>query len=142
MTPSVPEILRGCVIALASPAPPESAGDFAAGRVGLASTLLMMCAQEADRCVAAAIAENADMRALFATAGAHDPALDGRLAQAAGEIDTDLTITGLDAANARLRRLLIALHEAVEAAGDAALDRRIIELYGRMARGRRLELGR
>ena len=69
MTPSVPEIIRGCTIALATPAPPESAGDFAAGRVGLVSMLLGLSAQEANRCVGATIAENADIRALFAACG-------------------------------------------------------------------------
>ena len=136
MTPSVPEIIRGCTIALATPAPPESAGDFAAGRVGLVSMLLGLSAQEANRCVAAAIAENADIRALFAACG------DAAVAEAAREIDTDLTIAGLDAANAALRRQLIALHERVEAAGNHDLDRQITALYVRMARGRRLELGR
>jgi hypothetical protein len=142
MTPSVPEVIRGCTIALATPPPPESAGDFAAGRVGLVSTLLMLCAVEANVCVAATIAENADIRGLFANARSGDAALDGRLAEAAGETDTDLTIAGLDAANARLRRLLIELHEQVETAGDRALNRQIAQLYVRMARGRRMELGR
>jgi hypothetical protein len=142
MTPSVPEIIRGCTISLATPPPPESAGDFAAGRVGLVSMLLNLAAQEANRCAGATIAENADIRARFAEAGAHDAALGGRLGKAAVEIDTDLTIAGLDAANARLRRLLIELHERVEAAGDRPFERRIVDLYVRMARGRRLDLGR
>ncbi len=43
------------------------------------------------------------------------------------------TVPALDAANARLRRLLIALHERVEAAGDAAMNRKILALYVRMA---------
>jgi hypothetical protein len=142
MTPSVPEIIRGCVVALATPAPPESAGDFAAGRVGIVSMLLSLAAQEANKCVGATIAENADIRALFAGAVVSDPPLRDHVATAAAETDADLTIAGLDAANARLRRLLIALHEHVEAVGDDGLDRQITALYLRMARGRRLELGR
>ena len=142
MTPSVPEVIRGCTIALATPPPPESAGDFAAGRVGLVTMLLTLAAQEANQCVAATIAENADIRAVFAQAGAYDAAFGGRLAGAAAGKDADLTIAGLDAANAGLRRLLIELHEAVEASGDAAFERLIVALYVRMARGRRLDLGR
>ncbi len=60
---------------------------------------------------------------------------------AARETDTDLSLTALDAANARLRRLLIELHTRVEDAGDTALDRAILALYVRMAEGRRLQLG-
>ena len=142
MTPSVLEVIRGCTIALATPPPPESAGDFAAGRVGLISMLLGLAAQEANGCVAATIAENADIRAVFAKAGAADSALGGRLAAAAAETDTDLTIAGLDAANAQLRRLLIELHEQVETAGDRGFERQIVALYVRMAHGRRMDLGR
>ena len=52
----------------------------------------------------------------------------------------DLTWSSLDERNAQLRRLLIALHEAVEAAGDTSLDREILRLYRGMAQARRLDL--
>ena len=53
---------------------------------------------------------------------------------------TDLSLEALDRANAALRRGLIALHEAVEAAGDLARHREIVALYGEMAEKRRLDL--
>jgi hypothetical protein len=139
MTPSVREVLQGVAIALSTPPSADAGQAFDASRMGLAGSLAMMAAAEAERAAAAAVAENADIRAVFAEASAHDP--EGELAAAAREGDTDLSLIALDAANARLRRRLIALHERVEAANDAAFERRIVALYVRMAEGRRLALG-
>lgn len=141
MTPSVTEVMRGCAAALTQPPSPDAGPDFFASRVGMISMLANLAAQEAEHAAAAAVAENADIRALFAQAATHDAALGGRLAGAAQGVDADLTLTALDGANARLRRLLIELHERVEDVGDAALDRAILALYVRMAAGRRLQLG-
>ena len=141
MTPSVQEVMRGCAAALSQPPSPDAGPDYFASRVGMISMLANLAAQEANHAAAAAIAENADIRALFATAKAYDGALGGRLGKAAVETDTDLSLTSLDAANADLRRLLIELHERVEDVGDAATDRAILALYVRMAQGRRLVLG-
>jgi len=141
MTPSVRDVLQGVAIALSTPPSPDAGVAFDASRTGLAASLAMMAAAEGERAAAAAIAENADIRALFATAKAYDGALGGRLGKAAVETDTDLSLTSLDAGNADLRRLLIELHERVEDVGDAATDRAILALYVRMAQGRRLVLG-
>ena len=54
--------------------------------------------------------------------------------------DGDYSLAALDAANAELRRRLIRLHAAAEAAGDTALDRRILALYREMATRRMLHL--
>jgi hypothetical protein len=140
MTPSVREVLLGCATALATPAADHDGAAYAAGRVGLASSLIVMAAFEAEKAAGAAITENADIRRLFAAAEAYDAALGGRLARAARETDADLSLPALDAANAALRRLLIELHQAVESADDVAMDRRILELYARMAEGRRMAL--
>jgi len=142
MTPTVTDILRGCAIVLALPLPPEAGPEFTGSRIGMVSMLLALAAQETETAVAANIAENAAIRAVFAQASSHDAALGGRLARAAQQTDTDFAASALDAVNADLRRLLIALHERVEETRDEALDRRILGLYGEMARGRRLELGR
>jgi hypothetical protein len=136
MTPTVREVLQGVAVALSSPASADAGPEFAAGRRGLAGMLATLAASEAERLAAATVAENADIRALFAGASGFDVAL----AEAARQTDADLSTPALDAANARLRRLLIALHEAVEAAGDADSDRAIKALYVRMAVGRRLAL--
>jgi hypothetical protein len=141
MTPSAVEVMRGCAAALTQPPSPDAGPEFFASRVGLISMLANLAAEEADHAAAAAVAENADIRALFAQAAAHDGMFGGRLARAAQGADTDLSLSALDAANARLRRLLIELHERVEDVGDAALEREILALYVRMAKGRRLQLG-
>ena len=141
MTPSVTEVMRGCALALAQPPSPDAGPDYFASRVGMISMLANLAAQEAEHAASAAVAENADIRALFAQAAAYDGPLGGRLGAVAHGTDSDFSLTALDAANARLRRLLIALHERVEDAGDAGLDRAILALYIRMADGRRLQIG-
>jgi hypothetical protein len=141
MTPSVREVLTGCTVALMTPPSADAGPDYAASRAGMVSMMLGLATQEAEHAAGAAIAENADIRGVFAQCGGYDDALGGRLSAAAGEADLALDTPTLDAVNARLRRLLIELHEAVEAADDAETNRAIIALYGRMAQGRRMALG-
>jgi hypothetical protein len=141
MTPSVREVLQGCTIAIMTPPSADAGPEYAASRAGMVSMMLGLATLEAEHAAGAAIAENADIRGLFATCGAYDDALGGRLSAAAGEAEIDLGTPSLDAANANLRRLLIELHEAVEAADDADMNRAIVALYGRMAQGRRMALG-
>ena len=139
MTPNVRDVLQGGAVALATPPSPEVGMAYTASRMGMVSTLVMLAAGEADCAARDAIAENAAIRALFAGAAAYDA--DGALAAAAAEIDADLAVPALDAANARLRRLLIGLHEKIEAAGDGDMNRKIVALYVRMAQIRRMALG-
>jgi hypothetical protein len=139
MTPNVRDVLQGVTVALATPPSPDAGMAYTMGRVGMVGTLAMLAAAEADRAADDAMAENASIRALFAEAGAYDSG--GELASSARETDVDRHVPALDAANARLRRLLIALHERVEAAGDAAMNRKIVALYVRMAQIRRMSLG-
>jgi hypothetical protein len=139
MTPNVRDVLQGVVVALATPPSPDAGMAYTASRVGMVGTLAMLAAGEADRAAGDAITENAAIRALLAEAGAYDA--DGALTAAAKETNGDLSVPALDAANARLRRLLIGLHEKVEDAGDAAMNRKIVALYVRMAQIRRMTLG-
>ncbi len=126
MTPGLRELIAGCATALAVPQPPEAGADYAAARVGLVTMLLALAGYEAERAAAAAAAENA--------------AISRVLGDAAPVYSADQTLPALDAANADLRRRLIDLHAAAEARGDDRLDRAILELYGEMAAGRRLDL--
>ena len=129
MTPTLPDILTGQAVALMTPLPPEAGGDYMAGRMGLLAMLAGLASQEAERGLAARVWENGAIRALLAKAGA-DP----------GHGDDDLTWSALDAANANLRRVLIATHEAAEARGDRAVQSEILGLYRQMAAARRLTL--
>lgn len=141
MTPTVRDVLQGCVVALGRPTPPEAGPEYAAGRIGMVGTLTMLAAQQAERAAADAIAENTAIRAVFRESKAYDAALDGRLSAAADEVDADLRAPALDAANATLRRLLTELHVRVEASNDHATDAKILALFVRMAAIRRMALG-
>lgn len=136
MNPTVAEVLMGNTVAVMTPQPPEAGGDYAAARAGMLATLNMLASQEAERGVVTRLWENAAIRTVLAAGAKYDAGLTA----AAAATDTDLAWSALDAANADLRRRLIALHEAVETANDAALDRQILTLYRDMAHARRLEM--
>jgi hypothetical protein len=141
MTPTAPELLMGCVTALSTPPAEEDGGVYVAGKIGLAAIINVFCAQECAGGAAARVWENAALRSLVSDASAsYDARLDGALASAVDIGDGDVSLQALDAANAELRRRLIQLHEAVEAASDAMLDRRILTLYRQMADRRLLHL--
>lgn len=129
MTPALPMLLMGQVVALSAPAPPEASGDYAVSRIGLVAMLLMLAAQEAERGPAAVRAENAAIAALLAQAG-----------EVVDDAAADESWSGQEARNAILRRALIGLHEAAETRRDRPLQRRILDLYVQMAHGRRLTL--
>jgi len=137
MTPTVPELLQGNFIALIEPPPPESSGDFLQSRVAVTGMISLLCAQEAERGIAARVWENRAIRALLTRSA---PTYGARFAEAAAGEDTDLSLAAMDRANADLRRALIDLHIAVETARDATLDTEIRGLYVRMADARRLDL--
>lgn len=137
MTPTVPELLLGNFLCLMDPPPPESSGDFLQSRIGVTGMISLLCAQEAERGIAARVWENGAIRDLLKrSAPTYGPAF----AEAANGADTDLSLAAMDAANATLRRALIDLHIAVETARDAALDTVIRALYVQMAEARRLDL--
>jgi hypothetical protein len=140
MTPSVRDVLQGCIVATSRPTPPEAGPEYAASRGGMVSVLTMLAAQEAEHAARDAISENTAIRALFALVSGYSSDLRRRLEELSRDRDADLSTPALDAANARLRVALIELHEAVEAAGDTAMDARILQLYVRMAEGRRMPM--
>ncbi len=144
MTPNLPELLMGNLIAISTPPPPESAGEFAGGRIGVIGMISFMAAQEAEKGVAVRVAENRALRTLFADAVKEGwaPNLNDLAALSRGE-DNDLTLSGVDAANAALRRALIPLHETVEAtpaADGRARQGRILKLLREGAESRALSL--
>ncbi len=137
MTPTAPELLVGCAAALVAVPSTEDAGLFTATRLRTVATLNVLVAQECANGSAVRLWENATLRALLVEAAEKYGA---RFAEAASIDDGDLSLTALDGANARLRRLLIGLHEATEDAADHKLDRTILALYREMARRRELRL--
>jgi hypothetical protein len=137
MTPTAPELLAGCAAALSAVPKPEDAGLFMAIRLRTVATINGLVAQECALGPAARVWENAALRSLLSDAAARYGA---GLAEAALIDNGDLSLAALDGANAKLRRLLIRLHEAVEAASDHKLDRTILALYREMALRRELKL--
>jgi hypothetical protein len=137
VTPTVPELLAGCAAALAAVPNAEDAGLFTATRLRTVATINVLVAQETAVSSAVRLWENAALRALLVEAEAKY----GSVVGTAASIDNgDLSLAALDDANARLRRVLIRLHESVEAATDHRLDRTILALYREMARRRELKL--
>jgi hypothetical protein len=143
MTPSLPQQLIAQAMTIATriaPAIPETS--YAMGDVGMLAGVLVMLAQEADRTVDVLVRENTAMRALFADAGAMPLGdLVDELKAAGASSDADLKITTLEAANARLKTLLIALHVEAEAVGGdwgRKLEARIWALLKRSADDRML----
>ena len=125
MTPALPDVLRGLVGSLTMAPPPESAGEFMAGKIGLVAMLLMLSAQEAEKGLAVRVWENAAMRERLGETFKGPP---------------DFRLSKLDAENADLRRRVTAAHEAAETRGDIAADHAFLELYKAMADARHLDL--
>lgn len=132
MTPTVSELLLGNFLTLMEPPPPESAGDFMAGKIGVTGMIAMLAAQEAERGAEARLWENGAIRDLLTQGGVAIPA------EAA--VDKDFSICGLDRTNAVLRRALIELHKQAEENGDRTLDHAILRFYVKSADMRRLEM--
>ena len=137
MTPTAPELLVGCAAALSAVPSAEDAGLFTATRLRTVATIDVLVAQECATGSAVRVWENGALRSLLVEAAAKYGAV---FAEAGSIDDGDLSLAALDSANAKLRRLLIRLHEAVEAASDQKLDRIILALYREMARRRELKL--
>ena len=89
------------------------------------------------------MAENRAIRALFADAVNEGWATSADLDALSKTTDDDLTLSGVDAANATLRRALIPLHEAVEATPGVegrTRQARILKLLREGAESRALSL--
>ena len=138
MTPTAPELLAGCAAALSAVPNAEDAGLYTATRLRTVATINVLVAQE---CATGAAVRDLGERRVTVAARRSRGEIRRCSAPSAESIDDgDLSLAALDSANARLRRLLIRLHEAVEAAADHKLDRKILALYREMARRRELRL--
>ena len=136
MTPTAADLLNGCILTLTAPPRPEDAGLFATARLRTVAMINRLVAIECAQGTAARVWENAALRSLLA-----DAAVKYRAVPGASEIaDGDFSLEALDAANAKLRQLVIQLHEAAELAADTALDRTILKLAREIARRRELNL--
>jgi hypothetical protein len=124
--PDVPVALGKLAGSLLVEVVPAVGADYLQRNTGVTAILLQLATEEWDRAAARRVEENRALRALLreGAAVAADASLRGRLAEAATASDDDLRISALDAANARLRALLIELHAHVESL-DAPAARRL-----------------
>jgi hypothetical protein len=122
---------------------PQLGANYAQGSAAILALLMKFSAKEYERGADIRVAENNDMRALFAALAPRvsDAALRKQLEDAAATRDTSLAISALNAANDELRRDLIALQVWVEDNGaredqnriwivlKAMADRRVVSLF-------------
>lgn len=145
MNPTLSELLVGNLVTLSEPPPPESAGEFMGGKVGVVALISFLCAQEAEKGAAVRVNENRALRALFADASREGWAPDqtALLRELSEGQDDSLLLSVLDQNNAELRRALIALQTAVEAdptPGGRLRERRTLSLLVETAHARALVL--
>jgi hypothetical protein len=122
MRPEVSELLRTTAMQVPGLAAQTA---YAQGSAGLITGLLMISAMEYDQAAETRVRDNAEMRALFAelAPGVSDSALRTRVEAAAKTSDASIRISALNAANAELRKVLIALQTHCEEAGDKTAQR-------------------
>jgi hypothetical protein len=142
MKPDVTDILNitaeQSMAAIVSAAAPH----YVQGATAVHGLLLRFAAREYERGADIRVSENADIRALFAelSGEVREASLKTQIKDAAASRDTSLTISALDASNAELRKLLIALHVHVEEQGLLAADKRIWQLLKTIAARRAMPL--
>jgi hypothetical protein len=135
-----PTVLNISATQLMGAIAPQLPPGYPQASASLTGFLMTFCAQDYETGADSRAAENADMRALFAELAPRvsDAALAAKLKAAASGKDRSLKISALDAANAELRTLLIALHETV--ADDAPANKRVWRVLKDMANRRILKL--
>ncbi len=143
MKPDAQDILNRSADQLMGQLAPALNAQYSQGAAAVMALLLKFAGKEYERGADIRVAENADLRALFAALVPHvsDAALRKQLEVAAATHDTSLTISTLNTANHDLRRNLIALQVWVEKNGTredrkriwsmlkASADRRIVSLF-------------
>jgi hypothetical protein len=118
--PEVDVVLQAMMAKLVSEVAPRIDDAYVRSNVEVMAGLLAAAAEEFDRAAHVRWEENQAMRRIFREAAASLPSIElrARLEAAAGETETSFRVRDLDAANDRLRALLIELHAYVEARED------------------------
>jgi hypothetical protein len=140
MKPEASDILNISAEQLMTGTMPHLSASYLQGTTALHALLLKFAAHEYERGAEIRVAENADIRAVFAELGTlvSDTALRAKLDTAPA--DRSLAISVLDEINAELRRLLIALHVHLEEIGARDGEKRIWRLFRTMAERRAVSL--
>ena len=82
MTPTVTDLLHGCIATLMTPPRPEDAGLYAGARIRITALVNMLVALECANGIAVRVWENAALRVLIAEAGPQHGAPTARPAEA------------------------------------------------------------
>lgn len=116
MKPDLPIVMRGFFGTMLTEIAPHLNAEYSTGSIGIMSMMLYLSAQEYERAAEVRVADNAEMRALFADAAKliEDGALKARLVEAAGTQDRSLLISVLDEDHSALSTVLIELQAYVE----------------------------
>jgi hypothetical protein len=120
MKPEVDVVLRSMMTKLLLEVAPAVGDAYVRSNVEAMGALLAAAAEEFDRAAEVRVAENRSMREILRAAAKHVPEGDlrSRLAVAAEEREASLRITDLNAANDRLRALLIEIQTLVEGSDE------------------------
>jgi len=120
MKPEVDVVLRSMMTKLLLEVAPAVGDAYVRSNVEAMGALLAAAAEEFDRAAEVRVAENRSMREILRAATKHVPEGDlrSRLAVAAEEREASLRITDLNAANDRLRALLIEIQALVEGSDE------------------------
>ncbi len=120
MKPEVDVVLRSMMTKLLLEVAPAVGDAYVRSNVEAMGALLAAAAEEFDRAAEVRVAENRSMREILRAATEHVPERDlrSRLAVAAEEREVSLRIGDLNAANDRLRALLIELQTLVEGSDE------------------------
>ncbi|MBV9045393.1 MAG: hypothetical protein JO294_09735 [Alphaproteobacteria bacterium] len=142
MNPEIPTILALTMQRLAGGITEHGAA-FAQGQMGLIGMMMTLSAKEYERGAEIRVAENSDIRALFAALAPEvkDAALKAKLEAAAAGKDESLLISKLNANNYALRRLLTEAQVYAEDNGARAAEQRIWAVLKAMAARRLVQLG-
>jgi hypothetical protein len=139
MTPDADTVLNISADQLTAEILPALGVSYMQGTVTLTALLMKFAAREYERGADVRARDNAEMRAVFAdlAPAMTDATLRAALVAAAATRDETLAISALNAANAALRQLLIALQTHAEDAGDREVQKRIWDVLKATA-GRRV----
>lgn len=145
MKPDVDIVMQGFLGTLLMDIAPHLNAEYSVGNVSIMGLMLFMASEEYDRAADIRVAENDEMRALFAHAATliEDKALKAKLAAAAATTDSSLRIRSLNEGNAALAGLLVELQTHVEASSApwaAGLEARIWDYLVTSTERRKLPL--
>lgn len=142
MNPEVDQILQTSAAQLMQNVLPLLPEGYTQGHGSLLSFMMIMSAQEYERAADIRVAENRDMRALFANLAGRieGKSLRDQLEAGAAQHDSSFAISALNKTNGDLRRTLIALQTHAETKNDREMQARIWEVLKRAAARRLVKL--